>query len=152
MKESFTSSAEPYMPESDRPIVYIVPEIFEYGNIIGSFSSWQDYGVWMNQLWEGRSVLSKSSVDAINKLIVDNLDREDLAKAIYKYTQQNMRYVSISLGLGGLQTMSAKETAKMGYGDCKALSNFTAAAMNHAGIEAYPALIYGGSRSLKVDP
>ena len=152
LKENFTSSAELYMPDSDRPIVYIVPEIFKYGNITGSFNSWQEYGSWMNQLWDGRGELSKSSTEAIDKLIASNPDKDDLAKAIYKYTQQNMRYVSISLGLGGLQTMSAKEAAKMGYGDCKALTNFTAAAMNHAGIEAYPALIYGGSRSLKVDP
>lgn len=152
LKESFTNNSEPYMPESDRPIVYIVPEIFKYGKITGSFNSWLEYGSWINKLWEGRGELSKSSAEAISKLIVDNPDRDDLAKAIYKYTQQNMRYVSITLGLGGLQTMSAKETAKMGYGDCKALSNFTAAAMNYAGIEAYPALIYGGSQALKVDP
>lgn len=152
LKESFMSTAEPFMPESDRPIVYIIPEIFKFGNVTGSFNSWQEYGQWINELWMGRNELSKSSAEAIDKLIAGNPVKDDLVKAIYKYTQQNMRYVSITLGLGGLQTMSAKETAKMGYGDCKALSNFTAAAMNYAGIEAYPALVYGGSKSLKIDP
>lgn len=152
LNENFAGSAEPCMPYDDRPIVIIVPEIFKYGNVEGTFNSWKEYGKWMNALWEGRSELSKSSVQAIDELITTYSDQNELARAIYKYTQQNMRYVYIGFELGGFQTMSAKETAKFGYGDCKALSNFTAAAMNYAGIEAYPALVGSGSRYYRIDP
>lgn len=48
--------------------------------------------------------------------------------------------------------MSAGETFDLGYGDCKALTTFTAAAMRYAGIEAYPALVYGGDSHPEVDP
>lgn len=48
--------------------------------------------------------------------------------------------------------MSAQETTDVGYGDCKALSNFTGAAMRYAGIEAYPALIYGGQSPEPLNP
>ena len=144
MNSFIMSSGEGYMPESVSPVVDIIPEIFEFGNIRGSLTSWQEYGIWYNSLWKGRAELSKESMAAFDALIAANPVKGDLAKAIYKYTQQNLRYVYIGYGLGGHQTMSAKETAKLGYGDCKALTNFTAAAMNYAGIDAYPALVNSG--------
>ena len=152
LNDKYENRSEYYAPFGDWPIVIIVPEVFKYGNITGSLNSWKEYGEWISALWEGRDELSKSSEEAIEGLIAANPDQTDLAKAIYRYTQQNMRYVFIGLELGGLQTMSAKETAKFGYGDCKALSNFTAAAMNYAGIEAYPAFINGGVRSRRINP
>lgn len=152
LADKFSGKPEAYEPESNVPRVTIVPKIFEYGGITGSFSSWKDYGLWINALWNGRDKLSKAATAEIDKLIAANPDKTDLAEAIYAYTQKNTRYVDISYGLGGLQTMSAEETTNLGYGDCKALSNFTGTAMRYAGIEAYPALIYGGRSPEPIDP
>lgn len=152
LANSFSGQFESYLRESNSPVVYIVPKVFEYGKIAGSFDSWKQYGQWTNALWAGRDVLSEPAAAQIDKLRATYSEKNALAEAIYAYTQQNMRYVAITYGLGGLQTMSADETFNLGYGDCKALSNFTAAAMRYAGIEAYPALVYGGSEHPNIDP
>lgn len=49
-----TNPREPYAPEFDYPRVFIVPNVFKYGGVTGSFDSWQEYGLWINELWEGR--------------------------------------------------------------------------------------------------
>lgn len=149
---NYSGKSEDYAPESVTPRVLIIPQNFEFGGIAGSFSSWKEMGLWINALWAGRDKLSKSAAAEIDKLIAANPDKTDLAKAIYSYTQKNTRYVAIGYGIGGLQTMSAQETTDLGYGDCKALSNFTGTAMRYAGIEAYPALIYGGRNPEFIDP
>ncbi|MCB0583382.1 MAG: transglutaminase domain-containing protein, partial [Phaeodactylibacter sp.] len=64
--------------------------------------------------------------------------------ALYRYLQENMRYVSVQLGIGGWRPSSAAYVAENKYGDCKALSNFMKALLREAGITAYPALIAHG--------
>ncbi len=152
LKGEYDGKSESYATESGTPRILIIPKNFEYGGISGSFNSWKEMGLWINDLWAGRDKLSKSAAAEIDKLKGANPDKTDLAKAIYEYTQKNTRYVAIDYGIGGLQTMSAEETTDVGYGDCKALSNFTGTAMRYAGIEAYPALVYGGSTRESIDP
>jgi hypothetical protein len=63
--------------------------------------------------------------------------------------QQKTRYVSIQLGIGGFQPMLASEVDKLGYGDCKALSNYMKALLKVVDINAVYTLI--GNGSLKIE-
>jgi hypothetical protein len=49
------------------------------------------------------------------------------AKLIYDYVQQKSRYVSIQVGIGGWKPMDASDVDRLGYGDCKGLTNYTKA-------------------------
>ena len=52
--------------------------------------------------------------------------------------------MSIQLGLGGWQPYTASSVHEKGYGDCKALTNYTIALLDAVGIRAYPVKLHTG--------
>ncbi len=130
--------ADAFMPpaESVLPHVYIVPHNFSYYKTQGNSSSWSEYGKWQWGLMEGRDILPDKLKKIVHNLTDTIPARRDKIRALYKYLGENTRYVSIQLGLGGLQPMSAEEVYSYGFGDCKALSNYLKAMLKECGIES----------------
>ena len=71
-------------------------------------------------------------------------NRENQVKKIYGYLQETTRYVAVELGIGGLQPEKAEMVARLGYGDCKGLVNYTAAMLKCVGISSSIILIRAG--------
>src|SRR5262249_38279996 len=72
------------------------------------------------------------------------------ARRIYDYVARNIRYVSLSFGVGRYQPHAATEVLAGSYGDCKDKHTLLAALLRAAGIPSYPVLI-GSSRKLDQD-
>ncbi len=134
------------------PSARITPLQFLYGKELCSLESWETFGKFIHNLWSGRQTLPPAAMADLDVIRGKYHDSESLARAVYAYVQGRFRYVYIGYGLGGLQAISAADTYKTGYGDCKGLSNFTNAAMNYVGVKSYSALIYGGSDPSNEDP
>ncbi len=141
----------PYISELT-PIIRISPSLFNYDKYLGDFSSWESIGQWQLELNEGRGELSEESLITVQALTNKFDNKEDKIKAVYEYMQNRTRYVSIQLGIGGLQPFPASSVEELGYGDCKALSNYTKSLLAHVGIESYYTWVHGGSNPKPVDP
>ncbi len=126
------------------PMALLAPTEFEYDGYKGSMASWKTYGAWINQLNEGRGELNDVTKEKVRAITQNLKSTEEKAKAVYEYVQNKTRYVSIQLGIGGLQTFPADIVDKTGYGDCKALSNYTIALLKSIGIKGYYTTIQAG--------
>lgn len=126
------------------PLVLTGPDDFEYGGYKGNLSSWENYGKYYSLLYKDRDALPENIKNEVHRLTDALATREEKVKAIYNYLQQNTHYVSIQLGIGGLQPFPAQFVAEKKYGDCKALSNYMVSMLKEAGVKAYAAVIYGG--------
>ncbi|WAC11573.1 DUF3857 domain-containing protein [Dyadobacter pollutisoli] len=140
----------PLMDQS--PLVMAAPTDFEIQDYQGNFNSWEDLSKFYYALNAGRDALPPATVAEIKTVIKDAKSDREKVELIYKWMQARSRYVSVQLGIGGWQTIDATTVAGKGYGDCKALTNFTLAALRSAGITCHAALIRAGEEEkIKAD-
>ena len=116
------------------PSLHIKPMAFSYDKHEGKQSTWQELSAWHHSLLEGRDVLSPEQVEEIRALVYGLDNDYDRVKKLYAHLGEKMRYVSIQLGIGGLQPMTVSETIRMGFGDCKALSYYLKTMLQTVGI------------------
>ena len=134
------------------PHVKIVSDRFSYYGFTGDLTSWKSFGSWIKDLYQGLDALPADRQQFFKSLVANAGSEKEKIKRIYTYLQQNFRYVSIQLGIGGLRPFSAEFTDKKKYGDCKALSNYMKAALNAVGIRSHVAIINSSYDQEPVDP
>jgi hypothetical protein len=138
-EEPFCASAYDYFPT-----VIIAPDNFEIEGYQGNCSTWESFGKWSLEILKNRDVLGEETQLIIQQLVKNYTTDYDKAKAIYEYMQNKTRYVSIQEGLGGWQPIDAETVNRLGYGDCKALSNYMKTLLSAAGIKSYYTRISAG--------
>jgi hypothetical protein len=143
---------EPYAPQwvQKGMGVLTAPNEFETEGFKGSAKTWKDLGDFDNLLAKNRDVLPDNVKQEVQQLVAGINDSVLKTKKIYEYLQAKTRYISIQLGIGGWQPFEAKQVAEKGYGDCKALSNYTQALLKSVGIESLYASIRGGDGQQEV--
>lgn len=127
------------------------PSQFEYDSYSGTMNSWDEFGKWIASLNKGRNNLSEATKKKIQELTKQYTTTEEKVKAVYQYLQSRTRYVSIQLGIGGYQPFEASLVDETGYGDCKALSNYTVAMLDAIGIKSHYVLIQAGEDHVDLD-
>ena len=120
---------------------------FNLEGIDGGANNWNEYGQWYydnlikNTL--GLKEVTKQKIKALTKGTTDPIEK---AKIVYNYVQNKVRYISVQVGIGGYKPMPANDVDNLGYGDCKALTNYTASLLKEVGVEAYHTLIYADKK------
>ncbi len=152
VKNVLAFKPEPYGPDLSEvvPSVRTAPNQFEMGGYKGSMNSWGDIGNWQNKLNTGLDQLPQETQKDIVR-ITEGLNEKEKIQAVYEYMQNRTRYVSIQLGIGGWQPFSAKYVDENGYGDCKALTNYTKSLLKVAGIESNYTLVRAGRNEANID-
>lgn len=146
---------EPFSPNREQYaiMVKIAPVRFMYQRIVGNFNNWQQLGKWnYDNLLAGRDNLPEATITAIKQLTAGLTDDKLKAKKIYEYMQQKTRYISIQVGIGGYRPFLAADVDKNGYGDCKALVNYTCALLKTVGIPSYYCVVEAGSQKHSLMP
>lgn len=116
---------------------------------ISTFDNWEQLGQWYLSLQKPRASVSDAVRAKASDLVQGLSTPSDKANAIYDYVSKNIRYVSLSFGLGRYQPHSAADVLSNQYGDCKDKATLFEALLAAQGIESYPVLINSQS---KIDP
>ena len=130
--------------------VLTAPNEFETEGYKGNAKTWKDLGDFNNLLAKSRDVLPENVKQEVQQLVAGINDPVLKTKKIYEYLQAKTRYISIQLGIGGWQPFEAKQVAATGYGDCKALSNYTQTLLKSVGIESHYVIIGAGANQRDV--
>ncbi|MCV9929252.1 DUF3857 domain-containing protein [Flavobacterium sp. LS1R49] len=134
------------------PSVMMGLESFHLEGVDGTATTWEAFGKWYaNTILLGTTDLSDETKTKIKTLVGAEKDPVKKAKIVYDYVQKKSRYVNIAIGIGGWKPMLANDVDRLGYGDCKALTNYTKALLEIVGVPSYNAILYGNSYKMDID-
>ncbi|WP_281231730.1 DUF3857 domain-containing protein [Flavobacterium gelatinilyticum] len=126
------------------PRVMMGVEKFHLEGVDGNAATWEAFGKWYgDKILSGTTVLPDETKTKIKALVGNETDPVKKAKIIYDYVQKKSRYVNIAVGIGGWKPMYASDVDRLGYGDCKALSNYTKALLQVVDVPSYNTILYG---------
>ncbi|HLW51760.1 MAG TPA: DUF3857 domain-containing protein [Candidatus Angelobacter sp.] len=115
-----------------------------------TFKDWQAIARWYAKLQGERVVVDDAVRKKAAELTRGATTPQEKARRIYDYVARNIRYVSLSFGVGRYQPHAATEVMAGSYGDCKDKHTLLSALLKAAGIQSYPVLI-DSSRKLDED-
>lgn len=134
---------EDYMP----PLADIVPRLE-----ITTFRDWQDVASWYYDVANPKTKPDEAIKAKVAELTKDKKRLEDKVKAIYYFVTNEIRYVGLEFGIGGLIPHQASEVFKYKYGDCKDKATLLISMFREIGVPAYYVLVrtrYRGSLPLE---
>jgi tetratricopeptide (TPR) repeat protein/transglutaminase-like putative cysteine protease len=115
-----------------------------------TFTDWKQVAQWYAKL-QGERMTVDDSVRRKAQEITKGADTPtEKARRLYDFVARNVRYVSISLGVGRYQPHSAADVLQNAYGDCKDKHTLFSALLRAEGIQSYPVMIHS-TRKLDVD-
>jgi transglutaminase-like putative cysteine protease len=107
---------------------------------------WDAIGRWYAGLARDRYELNDTLRARLPSLLAGARTADDTLRAVQRWVAQDIRYVSIALGLGGYQPRTPAEVLATGYGDCKDKATLFVAVVKALGFQAYPVLLNSGGR------
>ena len=123
---------------SIKPKALVTLNNFKTDGVKGYYTNWKEFGLWMNNtLLNGRDIIDNDTKLKVLKLVDTIKNPIEKAKIVYQYVQDKTRYISVQVGIGGIQPIAASEVDNLGYGDCKGLTNYTKALLDLVGVTSY---------------
>jgi len=104
-------------------------------------NSWERIGRWYLGHVREREAVTDSLRRKARALVAGARSFDDSVRALHRYVAQDIRYVSISLGIGGYQPRFPEEVMATGFGDCKDKATLFVALMRGIGYEAYQVVL-----------
>lgn len=108
---------------------------------IGGAITWADIAKWYADNARNRYTVTPKVAAKIAQVVAGSKTREDSIRAIHRWVAQDIRYVSIALGMGGYQPRAPETVIDTGFGDCKDKATLFVAALGKIGVTAYPVIL-----------
>lgn len=124
------------VPSDDIPMVLFAPNKFSLNGYAADMKTWEGLAIWQGKLNQGKDELPEALKVQVQEMVKGKSSDFEKIDTLYKYLQQNYRYVSVQLGIGGWMPQSASEVFENKFGECKGLSNLMKAMLKEVGITA----------------
>lgn len=146
-QEDYSPAFKTYTPNLKAALVE-----FKMEGVKGTNKSWGDFGKWVNdKLLLDTQQLPDDIIQKVKDLTADAKTDMEKAKIVYQYMQDKTRYISVQVGIGGWKPMLAKDVDRLGYGDCKALTNYTKALLDAVDVKSNYTLVYGDGDIVNIE-
>ncbi len=99
-----------------------------------TFGTWQAIGDWYYHLTEGRRANNPEIAAQVQQVTASAKSFDEKIKALAAFMQSEVRYVAITIGVGGYQPHPAPDVYHSRYGDCKDKVTLLSTMMSDAGI------------------
>jgi hypothetical protein len=133
---------EKEMPPWQGVAARMVVSLFPPGGAQGrGFQDWNDMGNWQAALVKGRRDVSPEIKQKVAALTASATTPLDKMRAIAGFSQREIRYVGLELGIGGYQPHAAREILAHRYGDCKDKATLVSAMLSEINVESYYIII-----------
>ena len=103
--------------------------------------TWKDLGLWYGGLTASARGVSPQMQQKVAELTAAAPDRLAKIRALAAFTQRQVRYVAIEIGIGGYQPHNAGDIFARQYGDCKDKVTLLSAMLHEIGVESYYTLV-----------
>ena len=131
------------------PYVMFASSEFNYEGVLAKADNWESMGKWFNDnLLKNRTILPQTTFDMVNDLVKDTNDPIERARRVYKFVQDNTRYISVQVGIGGMQPIAAINVDRVKYGDCKGLTNYTKSLLEAVGVTSYYTRLHASPQNI----
>ena len=155
-QRTFVLKDPPTVKESQRrhllsrgPAILLAPKAIQIEGTTGSFDTWPEMATWSASLLTAAGELPRSAIEEVRALVKDAQTEEERIALVYAFVQQRSHYVSIQLGIGGWKPMAPSDVHATGYGDCKALTNYTRLLLEAVGVKAAYCIIGVNDREIR---
>lgn len=153
-----TPSSNEYIWEvTDQPAIEIEPQMPTRNSVAGHMDvkffprdpalrekttgTWQDIGVWYSGLIASQRIPTPAIEQKVAELTAGKPDLLSKIQALTSYTQQQIRYAAIEVGIGGMQPHAAGDVLANGYGDCKDKATLLNTMLKVIGVDSYNVMI-----------
>ena len=106
-----------------------------------AFKDWKQMGLWYTDLAQGRRDATPEIKQKAAALTQGTADSYGKMAALAKFVQQDIRYIAIELGVGGLQPHPAGYIFQHRFGDCKDKATLMGSMLNEIGVDSYYVII-----------
>ena len=103
--------------------------------------AWDDVAAWYYRLAEPRIAAGSGIKARVSQLTEGVTTEKEKLRRIYDWVRDHIRYIAVSIGIGGFQPHPAEEILNNRYGDCKDMTTLLCAMVREADINAYEVLI-----------
>src|SRR3984957_2493079 len=103
--------------------------------------SWNDIGLWYYGLIAPRRQVTPEIQQKVAELTAGMSDPLEKIRALTTFSQRQIRYAAIEIGIGGHQPHAAGDILAHRYGDCKDKATLLNTMLQQIGVESYNVMI-----------